>query len=227
LPPPVLGMQLIAAMLRSPTLDLPTMATAFWLLALIGGVSAMAGLSQLAFMIVLVREAIRDNMTGCYSRNSGEELLELQFTLATRNNTPLSLVFMDLDHFKQINDRFGHDAGDKVLVNTSASIRNELRTGDILARWGGEEFVLILPNSTAQQAFQALERLKASGLGFRPDGAPITASIGVAERIADGAQAWQDLVEKADARMYQAKQSGRNRIVTQDSAVAWPTTPPA
>lgn len=224
---PVLGMQLIAAMLRSPALDLPTMATAFWLLALIGGVSAMAGLSQLAFMIVLVREAIRDNMTGCYSRNSGEELLELQFTLATRNNTPLSLVFMDLDHFKQINDRFGHDAGDKVLVNTSASIRNELRTGDILARWGGEEFVLILPNSTAQQAFQALERLKASGLGFRPDGAPITASIGVAERIADGAQAWQDLVEKADARMYQAKQSGRNRIVTQDSAVAWPTTPPA
>jgi diguanylate cyclase (GGDEF)-like protein len=214
---PVLLMQLAAAALHSPALDWATIAAAFWLLALISGVSAMAGLSQLAFMIVLVREAIRDSMTGCYSRNSGEELLELQFILSTRNATPLSLVFMDLDHFKQINDRFGHDAGDNVLVSTSAAIRSELRTGDILIRWGGEEFVLILPNNTGLQACQALERLRKSGLGLRPDGTPVTASIGVAERITDNVQTWQDLVEKADTRMYQAKQGGRNRVIASDT----------
>jgi diguanylate cyclase (GGDEF)-like protein len=217
---PVLLMQLAAAALHSPALDWATIAAAFWLLALISGVSAMAGLSQLAFMIVLVREAIRDSMTGCYSRNSGEELLELQFILSTRNATPLSLVFMDLDHFKQINDRFGHDAGDNVLVSTSAAIRSELRTGDILIRWGGEEFVLILPNNTGLQACQALERLRKSGLGLRPDGTPVTASIGVAERITDNAQTWQDLVEKADTRMYQAKQGGRNRVIASDTPAA-------
>jgi diguanylate cyclase (GGDEF)-like protein len=171
-------------------------------------------------MIVLVREAIRDSMTGCYSRNSGEELLELQFILSTRNATPLSLVFMDLDHFKQINDRFGHDAGDNVLIKTSAAIRSELRTGDILIRWGGEEFVLILPNNTEQQACLALDRLRKSGLGLRPDGTPVTASMGVAERIADHVQTWQDLVEKADTRMYQAKQMGRNRVIACESPIA-------
>jgi diguanylate cyclase (GGDEF)-like protein len=127
---------------------------------------------------------------------------------------------MDLDHFKQINDRFGHDAGDNVLVSTSAAIRSELRTGDILIRWGGEEFVLILPNNTGLQACQALERLRKSGLGLRPDGTPVTASIGVAERITDNAQTWQDLVEKADTRMYQAKQGGRNRVIASDTPAA-------
>lgn len=216
---PVLFMQLVAAFMRWPILEWPTLAASFWLLILITGVSAMAGLSQLAFMIVLVREAIRDSMTGCFSRNSGEELLELQFMLSTRSSTPLSLVFIDLDHFKQVNDRFGHDAGDNVLIRASSAIRDELRTGDILVRWGGEEFILILPNSTWLQARQALERLRESGFGMRPDGTPVTASIGIAERVTDGVRKWGDLVEKADARMYLAKQGGRNRIVACDIPV--------
>lgn len=214
---PVLLLQLAAGFMRLPILDWPTMAASFWLLMLITGVSVLAGLSQLAFMIVLVRESIRDSMTGCYSRNSGEELLDLQFTLSMRNNTPLSLIFIDLDHFKQVNDQFGHDAGDNVLIGASAAIRNKLRTGDMLVRWGGEEFIMIFPSSTLQQASYALERLRESGFGKRPDGTPVTASIGVAERLADGAQEWHQLVEKADARMYLAKQGGRDRIVTCDA----------
>jgi GGDEF domain-containing protein len=85
---------------------------AFWLLALITGVSTLAGMSQLAFMIALVRQAIRDPLTGVFSRRSGEETLDLQFTIAQRSNAALSIAFIDLDHFKSINDSFGHEAGD-------------------------------------------------------------------------------------------------------------------
>jgi diguanylate cyclase (GGDEF)-like protein len=210
---PLLLMQVIAGMLRLPVLDWPTFAASFWLLLLIAGVAVLAGLSQLAFIIVLVREAIRDNMTGCFSRQSGEELMELQFILSRRSGNPLSVAFIDLDRFKQVNDSFGHEAGDAVLVNATEAVQSNLRMGDMLVRWGGEEFILIMPNTTAPLARQALERVRAAGLGKRPDGNPVTASMGIAERIDDGAEGWPQLVEKADARMYQAKQGGRDRIV--------------
>jgi diguanylate cyclase (GGDEF)-like protein len=185
---------------------------------LIAGVSTLAGLSQLAFIIVLVREAIRDGMTECFSRQSGEELMELQFILSSRSGNPLTAVFLDLDHFKQVNDQFGHDAGDKVIVNATEAVKAHLRMGDMLTRWGGEEFVLIMPNTTTPMACKALARVREYGFGKRPDGTPVTASIGVAERILDGATGWRDLVETADQRMYAAKQAGRNRIVGCDNA---------
>jgi diguanylate cyclase (GGDEF)-like protein len=212
---PLLLMQIIAGMMRLPVLDWPTFAASFWLMLLIAGVSVLAGLSQLAFIIVLVREAIRDTMTGCFSRQSGEELLELQFILSRRSGNPLAIAFIDLDHFKQVNDVFGHDAGDAVLTGAADAIHGRLRMGDILVRWGGEEFVLIMPNTTAPMACVALERVRTAGrgLGTRPDGSPVTASIGVAERIADAADDWHRLVEQADERMYAAKQAGRNRIM--------------
>jgi diguanylate cyclase (GGDEF)-like protein len=210
---PLLAMQLLSGVLRFPTLDWPPFAAAFWLLLLIGGVAILAGLSQLAFIIVLVREAIRDSMTGCFSRQSGQELVELQFNQAARSNTPLAIAFIDLDHFKQINDNFGHEAGDAVLVAAAARIRLELRASDMLVRWGGEEFVLIMPNTTDELACLALERLRLAGLGKRPDGTPVTASIGIAERMADETATWRQLIEVADARMYEAKQTGRDRLV--------------
>lgn len=210
---PLLGMQLVSSYLRLPVLDWPTFAASFWLMILIAGVSTLAGLSQLAFIIVLVREAIRDNMTGCFSRQSGEELMELQFLLSARSGNPLTAVFLDLDHFKQVNDQFGHDAGDKVLIHATESIKRHLRMGDMLTRWGGEEFILIMPNTTAPLACKAIARFRESGFGTRPDGSPITASIGVAERMRDGTADWRQLVELADQRMYAAKQAGRDRIV--------------
>ncbi len=210
---PMLAAQVIAATLKLPILDWPNLAASFWLLLLITAVSLLAGLSQLAFMIVLVRESIRDAMTGCFSRHSGEELLELQFILAVRSEAPLALAFIDLDHFKSVNDQFGHDAGDQVLIDAAQSIREGLRTGDMLTRWGGEEFVLIMPNTSPEQACVALKRVRQRGLGQRPDGTPVTASMGVAERMRDSADSWRRLVEVADERMYAAKQGGRDRIV--------------
>jgi diguanylate cyclase (GGDEF)-like protein len=85
--------------------------------------------------------------------------------------------------------------------------------GDMLTRWGGEEFLLIMPNTTAPMACKALTRVRAQGFGTRPDGTPMTASIGVAERMRDGAEDWRQLVEFADKRMYTAKQGGRDRVV--------------
>ncbi|MCX8086833.1 MAG: GGDEF domain-containing protein [Rhodocyclaceae bacterium] len=217
---PLFIMQAIAGIFRLPVLDWPTFTASFWLMALIAGVAVLAGLSQLAFIIVMVRESVRDRMTGCFSRASGEELIELQFNLVRRSGEPLTIAFIDLDHFKEINDTFGHEAGDVVLATAARAIQNQLRQGDILVRWGGEEFLLILPNTTLPQARHALERVRAAGLGKRPDGRPITASIGLAERREEPSDYWPALVEIADRRMYRAKQAGRNRIVSEDAPAA-------
>ncbi|MES2880081.1 MAG: GGDEF domain-containing protein [Pseudomonadota bacterium] len=212
---PILIAQFMAGWLRWTTLEWPSFAGAFWLLVLLTGVSALAGMSQLAFMIALVRQAIRDPLTGVFSRRSGEEVLELQFTIATRSEAALSIAFIDLDHFKSINDRFGHDAGDKALTDMTRIVSSSLRSGDTLARWGGEEFLLIMPNTDLAQAQAALLRMRSIGFGMRPDHTPLTASIGMAERTVDQSTDWKALVDVADQRMYQAKQSGRNRVVGQ------------
>lgn len=213
---PVLILQLAALLMGWPIVDWYGLMASTWLLALLGAVATLSGLSQLAFMIVLVREAVRDNMTGCFSRHSGQELLEVQFTLAQRSHAPLSLAFIDLDHFKRVNDIYGHEAGDAVLVNAAKAIQDELRMGDMPIRWGGEEFLVIMPNTTTRQACVALQRLRDSGFGFRPDGSPVTASIGVAEITENYEAGWAKLVELADCRMYTAKHDGRDRIVACD-----------
>jgi diguanylate cyclase (GGDEF)-like protein len=213
---PILLAQFLAGVLSWRVMDWPTFAGAFWLLALITGVSTLAGMSQLAFMIALVRQAIRDPLTGIFSRRSGEETLELQFTIAQRSKAALSLAFIDLDHFKSINDSFGHETGDSVLKTAASTIAKHLRRGDMLVRWGGEEFVLILPHTDHQQAGIALARLRQSGFGRRPDQEPVTASIGLAELKADNCDDWRKLVEIADRRMYVAKRRGRNQVCDSD-----------
>lgn len=210
---PILIAQGLSGVMRWSALDWPSFAGAFWLLVLITGVSTLAGMSQLAFMTALVGQAIRDPLTGVFSRRSGEEVLELQFTIASRSDAALSIAFIDLDHFKNINDRFGHEAGDTALVQMTGIVSSNLRHGDVLTRWGGEEFLLIMPNTDLAQAQAALQRMRSIGFGLRPDGAALTASIGIAERSADQSENWKTLVEVADQRMYQAKQGGRDRVV--------------
>jgi diguanylate cyclase (GGDEF)-like protein len=217
---PILLAQALAGFMRWSTMEWPSFVGAFWLLLLISAVATLAGMSQLAFMIALVRQAIRDPLTGVFSRSSGEEVMDLQFTITARAHAPLAVAFIDLDHFKSVNDQFGHEAGDKVLTAAAEMIGLKLRRGDMLARWGGEEFVLIMPGTDLSQAQQALTRLVTTGLGLRPDNTPVTASIGIAERLADGAGDWRTLVEIADRRMYHAKENGRNRIVALDPAMA-------
>lgn len=208
----ILLAQALAGALSWTVLNWPSFAGAFWLLMLIGAVTALAGMSQLAFMIALVRQAIRDPLTGVFSRGSGEEILQLQWENAQRHDGALALAFIDLDHFKTLNDTFGHEAGDRALIEASQILHSGLRASDTLIRWGGEEFLLLMPDTTQAQAVQALERLRQVGFGLRPDGTALTASIGVGERREDSATDYRVLLEQADKRMYRAKAAGRNRL---------------
>lgn len=210
----VLLANLLAYSLNWAEVSLPSFGGQIWLLMLLAGVSCLASLSQLAFIIALVNQTIHDPLTGTFSRRSGEQLLELQQSYARRQDSPLAIAFLDLDSFKSINDRFGHDAGDRVLQQVNDSIMRNLRHGDILIRWGGEEFLLVMPNTSLEQAQGALMRVRENGLGRRPDGTPLTCSVGLAERNADRECSWKALVEIADARMYLAKRDGGNRLVS-------------
>ncbi|HUJ01982.1 MAG TPA: GGDEF domain-containing protein, partial [Usitatibacter sp.] len=184
---------------------------AFWLLMLIAVVAGFSSLSQLRLLEEVERQAIRDPLTGCHRRESGKELLDLQFVIAARHGTSLSVLFVDLDHFKRVNDSYGHEEGDRVLAAAAAALRHAMRESDIVLRWGGEEFVVVLPHTTKEEAAALLERLALYGIGRLPDGRPVTASVGIAELLADGARSAEELVEIADRRMYRAKQAGRNR----------------
>lgn len=183
-----------------------------WLLLLLATVAILSAMSQLHFMSALIDQASHDSLSGAFARRVGEELLKVQFSNARRSHAPLSLVFIDIDNFKSINDRYGHEEGDKVLRSAARVLLNGVRTSDMVVRWGGEEFLLILPHTEKDGAVIAIERLRQDGLGVRPDGSPLTASIGIAELLSDHPADWQALVEAADQRMYQAKQNGKNRI---------------
>ncbi len=130
------------------------------------------------------------------------------------------MAFLDLDFFKRINDQFGHEAGDRALISMTDSVSQHMRHGDVLARWGGEEFLLIMPGTALDQAVTAIERLRKAGFGERPEGGRVTASIGIAERRADNVTDWKQLVEMADHRMYAAKQGGRDRVVSDSGPTA-------
>jgi len=189
---------------------------ALWLLCLLSVVATLSGMSQLHFLQQWVTQDAQDVLTQAYTRRVGEELLKMQFQQSHRTKTPLSVAFVDLDDFKQINDRYGHEEGDNALRQASKVLLDLLRSADMLIRWGGEEFILVLPNTDLDGIQIALQRLQERGLGMRPDGSVLTASIGGAERIFDACGHWSELVEAADRRMYLAKLAGKNRIILKD-----------
>lgn len=185
----------------------------YWQLLLAAAIAAVACASQLTLLLAVMRQAMRDPLTGCFSRSSMEALLELHFANAARTGAPLAVAFVDLDDFKSVNDACGHDAGDRVLMQFGDRMRAASRRGDIVGRWGGEEFVVLFPHAAIDQGAHVCERMRAAGFGVRPDGRPVTASIGLAEKNRDGAESWKGLVETADARMYDAKRLGKDRVV--------------
>ncbi len=160
----------------------------------------------------------RDDLTGLYNRAYLEQLLAAEYQMARDNNFPLSVVFIDLDHFKQINDRFGHQAGDEALVHCARIILENTRHSDLVARYGGEEFVAILPGTDADGAQvvcnRALESLRCSPLVSDDHGEIlVTASIGIA--VLDGTpdiHGAYDLLRRADRALYTAKNSGRDQL---------------
>lgn len=215
----IMGAQLLAGYLNWSTLNWPSFVGGTWLLLLIAAVVMLASLSQLAFMLVLVRQLMHDPLTSTFNRAAGEEICQLYWNQSVRNKQPLSLALLDLDHFKAVNDNHGHEAGDLVLQQFAKCLNNSIRETDILIRWGGEEFVLLLPNTSLPDAKLLLERVREQGFGLRPDLQPLTASIGIAERIRNRTQTVSLLLEKADQRMYQAKRQGRNFVYAGSSHI--------
>jgi diguanylate cyclase (GGDEF)-like protein len=204
--------QALAGYLEWAMLSWPSFVGGFWLLFLIAGVATLACLSQLAFMIALFRQAVRDPLTGVFSRSSGQEILQLQWDTSRRNDNGLAVAFIDLDFFKSISDTYGREVGDQALRDFTGYMLGSLRNTDTLLRWGGDEFVVIMPDADREQACLALRRILRHGLGTRPDGALLTASIGLSERCADFAESPRQLLELAEQRMRWAKRAGRNRL---------------
>ncbi|MCU7868831.1 MAG: GGDEF domain-containing protein [Candidatus Thiodiazotropha sp. (ex Lucinoma borealis)] len=198
------------------TAEIAQAVSTVWLLVLLLGVALFASLTQLRYMLSQVSHASYDVLTGMLSRRAGIEILELQFRLALMSEKPLSILYFDLDNFKAINDTYGHDIGDKVLKMAAKQISDMVRKGDSVIRWGGEEFIVVLPTAGAKEANDVIERIMQAGVGLRPDGNPVTASIGVAEVQQDKLSDWKTQVELADHRMYTAKTSGRARSIGVD-----------
>jgi len=155
--------------------------------------------------------ATTDHLTGASTRLHLEELAEGEIRRARRYGRPLSVIVFDLDHFKSINDRFGHSVGDRVLVDITQRVRQNLRSSDVLARWGGEEFAVLLPESDANDAWRLAEKLRALIAGKPIQGVgTVTASFGAASLIADEPLA--ELLIRADRALYGAKEAGRGTV---------------
>ncbi|MCW8890862.1 MAG: GGDEF domain-containing protein [Sedimenticola sp.] len=158
--------------------------------------------------------SITDVLTGLYNRRHFIESLTEEMERCDRFNKALSLILCDIDHFKRVNDTYGHDQGDAVLCAFSALIKKELRSYDVAARFGGEEFVILLPESDLDQAAVIAERLRDIVATHKDDAlaTSVTASFGVAQYIKDETE--DELIKRADLALYQAKTNGRNRIST-------------
>lgn len=156
------------------------------------------------------REATTDRLTETLNRRGLEPYLAREMSLADRHHVPFSVVLLDIDHFKSINDVYGHNVGDNVLRAVGEVIRKSARTSDLVGRWGGEEFLLLLPHTDLTHARLAADRIRSAVERARVlEARPVTLSAGVAEFApADTAKS---LVQRADKQLYAAKAAGRNR----------------
>lgn len=161
--------------------------------------------------------ARRDRLTGLHNRRHFEQEMDRLWQEAVKSRSPLSLVFIDLDHFKKINDGRGHQAGDRALRAAARLIRAACRRGDLVARYGGEEFVAAFPGMGGGDAAAAAESIRrvVEGRSRELAGFQVTASLGVACRSPKD-KGWQDLVRRADSAVYRAKAGGRNRVAMSD-----------
>jgi diguanylate cyclase (GGDEF)-like protein len=168
----------------------------------------------------LAEAALREPLTGLYNRRHFQERFAAEVSVAHRHGRPLCLLMIDVDFFKRVNDRHGHLAGDEVLKTVARALSQGIRIEDILARFGGEEFVVLAREAAAEEAMAVAERLRQlvevaqtrweSGHDV-PVGIGVTVSIGVAQLGPDETE--RDLFEAADQAVYRAKKNGRNRVV--------------
>lgn len=162
------------------------------------------------------RLARTDVLTGLSNRRHFYDLAEHELAVARRYQHPLSIILFDLDHFKQVNDTWGHQIGDELLKRTAGIVQEEMRASDVLARYGGEELISLLPNSDARQAAVVAERIRAQiaadGVDAGTEHVGVTVSAGVAEML-PRKDTLDQLIRRADQALYRAKDGGRNRTV--------------
>ena len=181
-------------------------------------------------MAALIDESQRlartDPLTGLSNRRALLEALHVEIAHARRHDVPLSFALLDVDHFKSINDTYGHAAGDQVLAAIGALLRRELRIPDVPARWGGEEFVIVLKHTDGEEGILAAERIRKAveNLELRVSGKKIsiTVSIGISQFVASDSA--ETIVERADRAMYRAKMAGRNRVELESPPVSEEST---
>jgi diguanylate cyclase (GGDEF)-like protein/PAS domain S-box-containing protein len=163
----------------------------------------------------LTEQAVSDPLTGLYNRRYLAEALERELVIAERHGHPVSVIMTDVDHFKTVNDHYGPLAGDEILRAFAALLKRSARASDIYCRYGGEEFVLVLPQMSAEKAVMRAEQLRrtlaAAPIRYGATAIPITASFGVAA-YPDHGLAGARIIEAADKALHEAKTSGRNRV---------------
>ncbi|MEO8636970.1 MAG: GGDEF domain-containing protein [Gemmatimonadales bacterium] len=220
-----LGLVLIASLmfdLKDPALALTPYGTFDWATQ-VSRLVLLGVMTLLAVAIVrrsqrLRRQSRSDRLTGLPNRSFFDERVLAELSRARRYSEPVALAMIDVDHFKQFNDAFGHAAGDIALRAVARAIEASVRQSDLVVRYGGEEFVVLLPGMDATDAMARVEGIRAAvaalpiGLPRRSEVARITISIGLAVLGADGTEA-EDLLDRADARLFEAKQGGRDRVV--------------
>jgi len=172
--------------------------------------------------------ACTDGLTGLYNHRHFFELAASEFRAALRYRHPLTFLMFDMDNFKHVNDTLGHAAGDKLLVKVAQITNAQVRASDVVARYGGDEFIVMLPHTTAQQALLVAERICASiaaiSVGIAKEPFALTLSIGIAEtRHEQMGENVERVIQCADEALYKAKQSGRNRIVIFGQDETWAT----
>ncbi|KXK12316.1 MAG: diguanylate cyclase [Chloroflexi bacterium OLB14] len=163
----------------------------------------------------LQEQAIRDPLTGLFNRRFFSESLEKETAQALRDNSTLSIIILDIDHFKQVNDQYGHKLGDLALQQLAKLLTDNIRSGDIACRFGGEEFVILMPNATTESAFERAEFLRKQFEGmiikFENKKLTCTFSAGVAS-FPTHADSGESVLNLADTALYQSKSNGRNKV---------------
>ncbi|WP_415251542.1 GGDEF domain-containing protein [Sulfurimonas sp.] len=160
----------------------------------------------------IVDVATIDQLTSLYVRSMFDEMLKQEFQQYLRNNQKLSIMMLDIDDFKHFNDTYGHQGGDEALTIIGSVLLNAVRKSDIASRYGGEEFVVIMPQTDIQTAFDVAQRIRQKIEDTDIDGKSLTISIGVSETSASVKSA-EELLKMADDALYQAKENGKNQVV--------------
>ena len=165
----------------------------------------------------LTDQSIRDPLTGLFNRRYMEEIIKREILRAARDQTKIGIIMADIDHFKMYNDTYGHEAGDELLIKLADFFKFELRGSDVVCRYGGEEYILILPLSSAEGTYKRAEQIrqgvKKLKVSFKGQDLPaVTLSMGIAIYPDHGTE-WNDLIQLADKALYRAKEQGRDRVV--------------